>query len=265
MTENCSETSPAVNPDKRLSVEDEFRFACGPHVPCFTDCCRKLELLLTPFDVLRLRKRLALSSADFLDAHCRIRWKTAHGFPEVLLKMTAEGDQRCPFVTPEGCSVYPDRPGACRIYPLGRASTKHPLDGTSREFYFTVREAHCRGFEEPANWLVREWLTDQGMHEYNRVNDLLMELYLHRTRGKQVTLGPRHIQMFMMACYNPDRFRDFIFQSAFLTKFDILPDTVDALRDDDLSLLEFAFQWLKFALFSEPTLVVRGQGAEVNS
>ncbi len=262
MNNNPPEMSPPVNPDKRLSVDDEFQFACGPHVPCFTECCRKLELLLTPFDVLKLRKSLGMPAADVLDTHCHMRWRTSHGFPEVLLKMESDDDQRCPFVTREGCSIYENRPGACRIYPLGRASTKHPLDGTRREFYFTVRESHCRGFEEPCSWKVGGWLADQGMQEYNKFNDLLMELYVYRSRGKQLTLGPQHLQMFVMACYNLDRFRDFIFKSPFLTKFEISSDTVDELRDDDYRLLEFAFQWLKFALFSEPTLVVRGQEAK---
>lgn len=248
-----------VDPEKRLSLEDTFRFACGPQVPCFTECCRKLELLLTPYDVLRLSRRLGLTSADFLDTHCIIRWRTAHGFPEVMLKMEQEEGKRCPFVTPEGCSIYEDRPGACRIYPLGRASTSHPLDGARREFYFTVREAHCRGFEEQCHWKVREWLGDQGMEDYNRINDLLMEIYVYRTRGKKITLGPQHVQMFMMACYNLERFRDFIFKSAFLRKFEVDDHTVASIREDDVKLLEFAFLWLKFALFSEPTLKVRSE------
>ncbi|MDQ7781995.1 MAG: YkgJ family cysteine cluster protein [Desulfomonilaceae bacterium] len=262
MNNNPPPTTTPVNPDKRLSVDDEFQFACGPHVPCFTECCRKLDLLLTPFDVLNLRKVLGISSAEFLDSYCRIRVETAHGFPEILLKMDSGEDRRCPFVTRAGCSIYLNRPGACRIYPLGRASTKHPMDGTRKEFYFTVREDHCRGFDEPCTWRVEDWLSDQGMHEYNKINDLLMELYVYRTRGRRVTLGPSHIQMFMMACYNLDRFRDFIFNSPFLSKFEVPSDAVEELRGDDVRLLEFAFRWLKFALFSEPTMVVRGQRGE---
>ena len=69
-------------------------------------------------------------------------------FRNLLLKMDSANENRCPFVTPQGCSVYEDRPGACRMYPLGRASTSHPLDGSRREFYFTVKEDHCRGFEQ---------------------------------------------------------------------------------------------------------------------
>ncbi|MBI5250153.1 MAG: YkgJ family cysteine cluster protein [Desulfomonile tiedjei] len=245
---------PVLDQDARLSSDSEFCFACGPHVPCFTECCGKLELLLTPYDVLRLKNRLKLSSADFLDTHTIMRWRTPHGFPEVLMKMDEATGKRCPFVTQAGCSLYEDRPGACRIYPLGRAATSHPMDGSRREFYFTVREDHCRGFEENKTWKVREWLADQGMEDYNRLNDMLMEIYVLRSRGKSVELGPQHIQMFVMACYNTEKFRDFLFKSRFLDKFDIDEELIQALKVDDARLLEFAFLWLRFALFREPVL-----------
>lgn len=241
----------------RLSPEDCFQFACGPDVPCFTECCGKLDLLLTPYDVLRLKNRLGISSGDFLDTRTVIRWNTGHGFPEVMMQMDEAADKRCPFVTAKGCSVYEDRPGACRIYPLGRGSTTHPMDGSKREFYFTVREDHCQGFEQVRDWRVKEWLADQGMEEYNRMNDLLMEFIVGSRRCGNVTFTSQHLQMFMMACYNTERFRDFIFKSGFLSKFDIEPDVVEAIREDDVSLLEFAFRWLRFALLREPVLDVK--------
>jgi uncharacterized protein len=256
MANTPGHTGPNLDPEARLSLDSEFCFACGPHVPCFTECCGKLELLLTPYDVLRLKNRLKLSSEDFLDIHATMRLRTAHGFPEVLMKMDPES-KRCPFVTPAGCSLYEDRPGACRIYPLGRASTSHPMDGSRREFYFTVREDHCRGFEETKTWKVREWLADQGVEDYNRLNDMLMELYVLRSRGKSVELGPQHIQMFVMACYNTEKFRSFVFKSRFLDKFDVDEALIEKMRTDDMKLLEFAFLWLRFALFREPVLNVK--------
>jgi len=245
-----------IDTDRRLSADDTFTFACGPEVPCFTECCGKLELLLTPYDVLRLRKRLGISSEEFLDTHAIMRWKTGHGFPEILMKMDPE-TKRCPFVTPAGCSLYEDRPGACRIYPLGRAASANPADGSKREFYFTVRESHCLGFEQLKDWKVREWLADQGMEEYNRLNDLLMELYVLKARGKATPLGPQHMKMFVMSCYNGEKFRDFVFKSGFLSKFQIDETLVETLRTDDTALLEFAFTWLRFALFQEPTLTIK--------
>lgn len=258
MEQRPTPPNPAVDMDRRLSADDTFQFECGPHVPCFTECCAKLELMLTPYDCLRLKNRLGITSAEFLDTYAIVRWRTAHGLPEVLLNMEPEGERRCPFVTPRGCSLYEDRPAACRIYPLGRASTSHPMDGSRREFYFTVREAHCRGFEETRLWTVREWLSDQGLEEYNRLNDLLMELYVLKSRGRAVPLEEKHVQMFFMACYNTERFRDFIFNSPFLQRFEVDEPLVKALESNDTALLEFAFRWLRFALFREPALALKG-------
>ena len=36
------------------ATDRPFTFACHPGVPCFTECCRELDLALTPYDVLRL-------------------------------------------------------------------------------------------------------------------------------------------------------------------------------------------------------------------
>lgn len=246
-----------VGPQDRLSPNDTFQFACGPHVPCFTECCGKLELLLTPYDMLRLTKGLGITSAEFIDVYTTMRARTTHGFPEFLMKMDPE-TKRCPFVTPQGCSIYADRPGACRIYPLGRAASNHPIDGSRREFYFTVREEHCKGFEQPKSWKISEWLSDQGMAEYNYHNDMLMDLYVLRSRGKSVELTPQHIQMFIMSCYNIEKFRAFIFKSGFLSKFEVDEVELSKISENDAALQEFAFKWLRFALFRQPTLKVKG-------
>ncbi len=257
MTKIRVDHRPEMQSLPKLTPEDTFRFECGPHVPCFTDCCAKLELRITPYDVLRLKRKLGISSGDFLDSYTNTKLDAAHGFPEFVLKMGSANGNRCPFVTPQGCSVYEDRPGACRMYPLGRASTSHPLDGSRREFYFTVKEDHCRGFEQKREWKVSEWVDDQGLIEYNQVNDLLMELYVLKTRGKAVALGPQHMQMFVMACYNLDRFRDFVFRSKFLEKFDLDKDVVATFGKNDLELLKFGVRWMRFALFREPVLKIR--------
>jgi uncharacterized protein len=241
---------------ERLSVDDDFTFSCGPHVPCFTECCGRLELLLTPYDVLRLKKELSISAEAFIDEFTTMRFKTHHGFPEFLMKMDSES-KRCPFVTPQGCSVYENRPGACRIYPLGRAATTNPLDDVKHEFYFPVVEDHCRGFEQTKTWKIKEWLEDQGMADYNRVNDLLMDIYVKRTRGKSVPLDEKHIQMFVMSLYNLEKFRNFLFNSGFLKKFELDSARSDEMSHNDIALLEFAFEWLRFVIFREPTIKIK--------
>jgi hypothetical protein len=65
------------------------------------------------------------------------------------------------------------------------------------------------------------------------------------------------MHMFYTACYDLDSFREFVFESTFLDRFEVSSDLQERLRTDDASLLRFAFRWLRFALFGESTMTVR--------
>jgi hypothetical protein len=65
--------------------------------------------------------------------------------------------------------------------------------------------------------------------------------------------------MFHMACYDLDTFRTFIFESSFRDRFELEPELEEQLATDDEALLRFAFRWLRFAMFAEPTMKAREQ------
>ncbi len=234
--------------------EDRFRFNCDKTLSCFTRCCANLNLVLTPYDILRLKKRLGLPSALFLDKHTTASIDGAYGVPVVKLKMNEDENKQCPFVFPEGCSVYEDRPGACRVYPLGRAASKNREGFKAGEFYFIVKEPHCLGFDEKREWTVDEWIKDQGLDQYNAMNGSFLDI----TAGKRAktirALSDQKLQMFYMACYSIDDFRCFIFETTFLNRFDIPKDVLARIKTDDIELMVFASRWLKFSLFGEKTL-----------
>ncbi len=235
------------------AVEETFRFACLKELPCFTRCCANLKLVLTPYDILRLKNRLHLSSEAFLDRYTAAYADPASGLPMVRLKMKNDATRKCPFLTPDGCTVYSDRPGACRLYPLGRAASKMNEGCRLGQYYFKVKEAHCMGWHEEKAWTIQEWLTDQGLDEYNAMNDAYMEINTGQPLSVLKKLNDRQLQMYYMACYNLDAFRNFLFESSFRHRFDIERDFLNRLRTDDLALMAFASRWLKFSLFNEPT------------
>jgi len=137
----------------------------------------------------------------------------------VLLKMALDASQACPFVSSDGCTVYDDRPGACRIYPLARAAQKADPEKAVREKFFVVKEEHCMGFEEERVWTVESWMSDQGLDEYNGMNDRWLEIISSsRSLGSKEDI-PRKLQMFFMVSYNLDRFRSFLFGSRFFFNF----------------------------------------------
>jgi hypothetical protein len=46
-------------------------------------------------------------------------------------------------------------------------------------------------------------------------------------------------------------FRDFVFNSSFLTAYEIAPDVVEEIKNDELALLKFSLKWLRYAMFGE--------------
>lgn len=234
--------------------DGKFRFACNKDLPCFTKCCANLNLVLTPYDVLRLKNRLKLSSEAFLKKYTISYVDQAYGVPVVKLKMNNDKTRQCPFVTPEGCSVYEDRPGACRLYPVGRAASKISEKHSTGEYYFIIKESHCLGFNEKRDWTVQEWVTDQGMDEYNAMNDFFMDITAGRQAKTIKALSEQQLQMYYMACYNLDDFRRFVFETTFLDKFDITQDIQKCIKTDETELMAFACKWLKFSLFGEKTI-----------
>lgn len=234
-----------------LMPGEKFRFACHKGLRCFTHCCRDLNLFLSPYDILRLKNRLGISSGDFLRKYGSTNIGIVSGFPVMTLRMNKDQERTCPFVTLDGCTVYADRPASCRTYPLGRLVEKNRDTNRKKETYFVFREDHCLGFEEPNEWSIEEWLDDQEIKIYNEMNDLFMELIVSRDRAGIKNLTDEQMRNFALACYNLDKFKDMAFTPGFLEEFDLSVEYVTRLRSDELELMKFGIRWTQFMLFGE--------------
>ena len=237
-------------------TDNLFRFSCHKDVPCFTKCCAKLRLILTPYDILRMKNRLAISSDDFLERYTDTVIDNHSRFPMVRLKMKKDPEQACLFVTREGCAIYEDRPEACRLYPVGRASAMVKEGTDARKKFFMVEEAHCQGFKENRTWTLDDWLNHEGVRRYAGMNDQWLAIVTSsKSLGPKAHI-PRKHQMFFMASYNLDKFREFIFKSGFFDRFQVDSDLKEKLDSDDVTLMKFGFDWLKFSLFGEKTIQI---------
>ncbi|HEX8949168.1 MAG TPA: YkgJ family cysteine cluster protein [Dissulfurispiraceae bacterium] len=240
-----------------LSLNHRFKFNCHKGIACFTKCCSNITIMLTPYDILRMRKRLGISSGEFLNdyTYIEIDEKTSHPF--VFLKMGEDAEKKCRFVTPEGCTVYTDRPGNCRYYPVGQASLKKADEKTNEliheEFYFFVKEEHCLGFKEDKEWTIASWRDDQEASVYDEMNRGWKEILFRRNLPGH-ELDDKKQKAFYMACYDVDRFRGFIFETKFLEAFDIDTKRVEKMKTDDTELMKFGFDYTKFILMMEETL-----------
>jgi hypothetical protein len=223
-----------------LAAGESFNFACHSGLQCFTNCCRDLELALTPYDVLRLKKKLGMDSADFLDRFVIIEQEDHEAFPRFYLTMIDDGRASCPFISGDGCQVYDSRPGACRTYPLGRAVSKTAAAG-KEEFFVLLTEPHCRGFDTEQCFTAATWVRDQDLLLYNALNDEVLSLVQHSRIRQGAKLTDQQTELFITALYNLDAFRSLLQTSA---------EAAD-VPADDLFLLRFAVHWLTRKLFGE--------------
>ncbi len=224
-----------------LEPGESFCFDCHPGVVCFNECCRDLNCILSPYDVLRLRSALELPSSKFLERFTRVEAAPDTGFPLVMLSMLDDERKTCPFVDENGCTVYSDRPGACRTYPLGRGAGIGS-DGTVSEQYVVVREDHCKGFENDSSWTTDTWVSSQDINEYNTFNDLYLGLLTQWTATGGV-LKPGQFQMASTLLYQLDTFLDLIKQKKWFERMSVASSRQKKILEDEKERLIFAIEW----------------------
>ncbi len=164
--------------------------------------------------------------------------------------MVDDGKASCPFISNNGCRVYNGRPGACRAYPVGRGVTLDE-NGNKRELYVLVREDHCRGFAEEQPYTVAEWFENQGLIEYNEINDELLTLLQHQNVREGMRLTEKQKDNLLLALYKLDEFRDLVSSPGFQEEFKQTEEEIRSVLSGDLKLLRFGIHWLKETLFAE--------------
>jgi Fe-S-cluster containining protein len=239
--------------EKKSLGNSTFSFDCHNAVKCFTHCCRNINITLHPYDVLRMKRNLGMSSGSFLDTYTVTFIKDNPSFPSLMLKLSDDAEKRCSFLSEQGCSIYQDRPDTCRTYPIERAVLIKPLSGIPpQEYYFLTTQPICKGHFQKRTWTVTTWIQNQEIEPFNRMNDAWSEMdILFRSSNPWGPEGfeDRRFQMAFMACYNIDMFKQFVFESTFLKRYRIRPDIIDQIMVSDQELLLLGFEWIKFFLF----------------
>jgi len=246
-------------PSGYLKEKDLFSFECHSGLACFNRCCRNINLFLYPYDVLRLRKRLGISSDEFIDDYVDIVLRPFGFFPEVLLRMSDNPEKTCPFLTETGCSVYSDRPDTCRTFPVEQGIYHDAGNNKNIVIHFFRPPGFCLGQHENKNWTAESWAKDQDASAHNKMTAMwadLVSLFQNNPWEGEGTNGPK-AKMAFMATYNIDRFRDFIFTSSFLKRYLIKYDLLTKIKNNDTELLKFGFVWVKYFLWGINTKNIR--------
>ncbi len=251
-----------VNPVE-LTLDSEIQFHCHKNISCFNECCKNIDITLMPYDIQRLKRRENISSSEWVAKYTMPFPMDAHDMPGLKLA-TRPGSTACVFLTEEGCSVYEDRPTACRYYALGSMGVRKQGATEVEDLYFLVKEPHCKGHEEPRTLTVREYREEQGLVEYDEKNREWRDIVLKK-RSSGPTVGaptPRSLQLFDMCSYDIDNFRAFLQSPGFTEIFDIDGQEKQDMTEDEDKLFQFSCRFLKQVLYGEMSISVNSEAKQ---
>jgi hypothetical protein len=237
-----------------------IQFRCRKGIGCWNACCSNIDISLTPYDIVRLKNRLGLSSTEFLQRYTLPYEMEKDGIAGVKLK-SVEGGTACRFMTPEGCSVYADRPTACRYYPVALLAMRKQGESSDSSAYALVKEAHCLGHQEPRTLTIDDYRREQGLSKYDELARGWRQLILKKKSSGSTVGKPsrRSLELFFMTCYDLDRFRAFVESDGFADVYDVPADELKAILEDDVMLMLFGFRFLRQVLFGENSIAMRDQ------
>ena len=110
-----------ISDGKKYSINDMVKADCDDCKGC-SACCHGMgsSIVLDPLDVHRLMSHFHTRFEVLLEDKIELNIVDGVILPNLKMNTQAEGEP-CIFLDAEGrCSIHEDRPGICRIFPLGR-------------------------------------------------------------------------------------------------------------------------------------------------
>jgi uncharacterized protein len=131
-----------------------------------------------------------------------------------------------------------------------RAISRNRETGKMTERFMLLTEPHCLGFQAPKEQTVRQWIIDQDIAVYNRINDRLMEIISLKNRLHPGALDLETRRRFYTALYDLDDFKDRLFNNRRLWNLDVDPQKLKVAETDDAALLEVGMEWVRQVLLN---------------
>lgn len=186
---------------KLLGPNDTFEFTCSRCTHCCknrSDYHRFNKMILVPYDIIRISRRLKMTTTEFLSRYTEFEARPRTQSMEVALKF--EGDEynnKCPFLESDQCNIYDDRPMGCRLYPLGRVFEVN-------KYAILLPDSHndC-ALGTGQKWIVRDWLESMDLFHYFKY-DRPRELFNRIDRDKFNKLPSKERDTFFRCLYDID-------------------------------------------------------------
>jgi Fe-S-cluster containining protein len=154
---------PLPQVDFRLERESRFSYVCN----ACRRCCYRKGIRVGPYELLRLARRLGVTTTEVIARH------TAAG-GTVLQNREGGG---CVFLGAHGCTVHPDRPLVCRVYPLARW-----VDSEGKETFGNLEPHPQTAGVYGTGGTVDDYLVAQGAATYFAMIERYHEVYTRMVR-----------------------------------------------------------------------------------
>jgi uncharacterized protein len=151
-----------------LPVVDARHSAFSYQCRACSRCCYGRRIQVNPYELARLARGLGITTTEVIS-----RFTTDGG-----TALATHADTSCTFLGPDGCTVHPDRPLVCRLYPLGRLVN---ADGYET---FITNEPHpqTEGLYG-TDGTVDSFLESQSVAPYIAAADRYFAVYAQLTSG----------------------------------------------------------------------------------
>ncbi len=157
MRRDCSLNE--ISDGKLYGSEDLVKVSCNG-CKGSASCCHGMgkSIILDPYDIYRLTTNLNRTFEQLLVE--KLELHVVDGIILPNLKMTGEVES-CAFLDQEGkCSVHANRPGICRIFPLGRYYEDH-------SFHYFLQVNECRNSSKTLV-KVSKWVDTPELKKYEQ-------------------------------------------------------------------------------------------------
>lgn len=145
----------------KIGLDDTFSFSCNKCGKC---CINRDDILLSPFDLYRISKKLNITPNEFVAQYGEAYIGDSSRM--VIVRLKPQGSiKRCPLLKDRKCSVHDAKPTVCAMYPIGRAFRMDPKNSSSNtisteNIEYIFNGAHCGNAEIHT---VREWFDSFGI------------------------------------------------------------------------------------------------------
>ena len=143
-------------------------------------CCTGMgtSIILDPFDIWRLKNGLSLGFEEMLNREF-IELNMVDGMILPNLKMNEKN--ACAFLDENGrCSIHNERPGICRLFPLGRV---YQDEG----FKYFIQKGQCINEGKLAKIKVKKWIDTDNIAQ-NQVFVLKWHSFIRHIGDKMIKL-----------------------------------------------------------------------------